>query len=270
MKTPRLFALQLAAVSLALTGASLSTARAEAPSPFAEKVDAAAEAWQKSCLAPDAQGRCLATEKQPGSHRCASNVELWRPGKRRGVAARRAQKQLQALIAQHRAAAQKSEVASDRSAFARALFHAAESRLERALLLRAPTGLNFSEDRPARKKRSMQRFKTFLAELQTHIAEVGEAYREVVRSSGDGALQARAAHRTALLLRQSSKLLTLIEIPIDVRSGPYRQDSIDAFCDALAQEAEPMAAQAQAAAERCAQLAEAHDLKVECGLVPGH
>lgn len=158
MKTPRVILLRLAIASLALAVPGISNSRAQTPTPFAEEVDAAIKSWQKSCVKPDAQGRCFAVAKQDSLYSCSSDGELLRPGKRRGAAAKGAQQRLEALIARHEAAPQLAESAANRSALQRALFHAAESRFERALLLRPPTDLNFSESRPALKRRSEQRF----------------------------------------------------------------------------------------------------------------
>ncbi|MGE0398464.1 MAG: hypothetical protein AB7T06_17290 [Kofleriaceae bacterium] len=117
-----------------------------------------------------------------------------------------------------------------------------------------PNGLNFSPDEKHRKTReaSMKRFNDFVVEM-TKVSAVSQKYYEATLDKEKTVeARARAAARMAQISMRVASLLARAEIPKDVRTGELASEKIEAFCDKLAEVAEPLLARAEEATAVCA------------------
>lgn len=114
--------------------------------------------------------------------------------------------------------------------------------------LEFPTGLSFDDKN---KTASMQKFNAFLQKL-TKVGAASREYYEKQLQAGDAVAKMAAAARMAQIFTRLASVLARAEIPLDVRSGDFAQDKIDAFCDSLVQYAEPIQSMAEQAMAACA------------------
>ncbi len=120
-------------------------------------------------------------------------------------------------------------------------FYLTGTKYEKFLSMTFPTGLDFSERNAKKKADSTKRFLKWYADKEKLAGEILKDY-EVVRSiTGGGAAWAvAAAARVGQTSQNFSDGLFTAEIPKDVRSGPYAEDGVDAYCDALTEKAAPL------------------------------
>jgi hypothetical protein len=123
-----------------------------------------------------------------------------------------------------------------------AKFYEAETLYEQFLGIEFPTKLDFSENKPAKKKDSLRRFQDWMKNKQTTLAKTKTRYMDVVENiKGGGAHWAVAsASRVGQLYQNFSDALFTAQIPTDVRTGPYAEDAVDAYCDELTTAANPL------------------------------
>jgi hypothetical protein len=76
----------------------------------------------------------------------------------------------------------------------------------------------------------------------------------------DPAVKVAATARMSQLAYRISSLLARAEIPLDVRTGDFAADKKAAYCDQLAELAEPLLSSAEHAAQACRSLADASKL----------
>ncbi len=129
-----------------------------------------------------------------------------------------------------------------------ARYYYAQSRLaiadrdfEAYLDLRFPQGLDFDPHSPAIAKKSLQRFDAWLADKTKAGTKAREQYESVLAVK-DSATSIAAAARMGQLSQHFSDALFTAEIPKDVRSGPYADAKVEAFCDRMTEVAEPLEA----------------------------
>jgi hypothetical protein len=115
----------------------------------------------------------------------------------------------------------------------------------RVLELSSPTGLDFGEKK---KKKSREKFDAWLAYVQERGKAAADHYRSQI-APGDAAKAVAAAARISQLMRVLSERLVRFEIPVDARAFP---EAASAFCDAMREHAEVLAAHADDARAACA------------------
>ena len=120
-------------------------------------------------------------------------------------------------------------------------FYMTGEKYETFLSLKFPTKLDFSERNAKKKKDSEKRFLKWMGDKQKLAGEIIKAYEGVRDIKGGGAAWAvAAAARVGQTSQNFSDGLFTAEIPKDVRTGPYAEDSVDAYCDALTTQAAPL------------------------------
>ncbi|HEU0033334.1 MAG TPA: tetratricopeptide repeat protein [Kofleriaceae bacterium] len=221
--------------------------------------------WQASCPVKTVDGACvkivrsvaigkrLRTRAMGVPKRCGdeNRAELT-------VVARDERKVKTAMDAFDRAIALYDKAAGKLDGDARgALYHYAMARygkvereFERYLATPIPTGLDFDRRKPDIAKRSKQRFEDWFGRKR----ELGGAMRkqyEAITRLGDGAVTIAAAARMGAVSQGFALQLFRAEIPADLRSGPYAEDTAQAYCDGLAEVAEPLETDAIASYEGC-------------------
>lgn len=119
-----------------------------------------------------------------------------------------------------------------------------------------PTGLSFDPQEPKVVKASMERFKTWLNDFQSVGTRASAHYQGLVKSN-DPAVRARAAARIVQVKFRLASVLGRAEIPADISSGEFAADKVDAYCDALADQARSLLQMAESDARACASIAAA-------------
>jgi len=89
----------------------------------------------------------------------------------------------------------------------------------------------------------MQRFDAWFAAKEKAGKAASAKYAAVLELK-DSANSIAAAARLAQVAQNFSDALFTAEIPKDLRTGPYAEDKVEAYCDVLTTKAEPLAAQA--------------------------
>ncbi|MCP4449706.1 MAG: AgmX/PglI C-terminal domain-containing protein [Myxococcales bacterium] len=227
-------------------------------------VESASLDWLGSCPVSHTTAECVRWGR--ATNRNACQVRVSRPTVlRRTPRAARAQLVLAKLIDRFEAEPRSEKSQALSSIMARAYFLHAEASFEDLLKMRAPADLQFSDRRPRLKKRSTERFLKFLTTTQQRLKEVKSAYGRLRKRPNLTVTQwdAAALARIASGLRHFAQELHAMEIPVDVRSGPFAGDGSDAFCDALSAQAQPMEEQIQETDRACLDLARSskHDLR---------
>ncbi len=127
--------------------------------------------------------------------------------------------------------------------YATAKLGRAERDFEAYLAQTIPTGLDFDPRSPAIQKRSRERFAKW-ATAKTAIGATARAQYEAVTSLGDGTTTITAVARLGQIAHTMSGQLFRAEIPRNLRTGPFAADASQAYCDELAERAEPLEADA--------------------------
>jgi tetratricopeptide (TPR) repeat protein len=134
--------------------------------------------------------------------------------------------------------------------YALARFGQAERDYERFLTMQIPAGLTFDKRNPALADRSRQRFGTWFTGKSELAAGLRKEYDAIIALK-DGAIAIAAAARIGATTQNFSAQLYRAEIPADQRTGPYAEDTAQAYCDTLEKIAEPLQHTAEAAYEGC-------------------
>jgi TolA-binding protein len=225
--------------------------------------------WEQSCRQRGVDGACIKVERERAVRRrgkrrrgtvlpdrCgeASKIKLTvieRDKKKAG----QARSHFRQAISEYGKGASSDDPARQAFAinmYAMARFYMAEEQFENFLAVEFPEKLDFS-DRNARKKAdSEKRFKKFLAEKEKQGGRANDAYKGVREVRGGGAAWAiAAAARIGQISQNAADALYTAEVPRDVRSGPYAEDSWDAYCDALTTAAGPLEERSVAGFSSC-------------------
>lgn len=123
--------------------------------------------------------------------------------------------------------------------FASAKFYLAEEQYEQFLSIKFPTRLDFDERNPSKKKKSLKEFQKWLGDKNKQSSKTAKLYRDIIEVK-DAQYAIAAAARIGQVSQNFSDALFTAEIPKDVRTGEYAEDKVDAYCDALTTEAEPL------------------------------
>ncbi len=134
---------------------------------------------------------------------------------------------------------------------------AAESRLAEATLdlegyfgLAFPTNLDFDPRQPAVAKKSLARFDAWFADKEAAGKRAAEKLASVLELR-DNAASIAAVARLGQVAQNFADSLFTAEIPKDLRTGPFAEDKVEAYCDTLMERAEPLADRAVAAFGTC-------------------
>jgi hypothetical protein len=141
--------------------------------------------------------------------------------------------------------------------YAAAKFHLVRPYYEKFLTLEFPKGLDFgngdADDKQAKKEEAVKRFKWISAKgklMSGHGPPGGRcgqkdnkpvgAYRRIlsIPNSADWAIASSA--RIRQIAQNFSDALFTAEIPAVVRTGEFAEDKVDAYCDQLMTEADPL------------------------------
>jgi tetratricopeptide (TPR) repeat protein len=136
--------------------------------------------------------------------------------------------------------------------YAQAKFVEADRAFEEYLSLRFPAGLNFdpAPERKAIAERSRKRFDEWIT-ARNKIGGVAVKKYEEILTIKDAATSIAAAARIAQVSQNQSDALFTAEIPKNVRTGPYAEEGVEAFCDRMTEVAEPLDARALQAFSVC-------------------
>ena len=137
--------------------------------------------------------------------------------------------------------------------YAAARFYLIERDYEKFLSLNIPTKLNFDPKKPKKRKDSQKRFQSWMKRKAGMLDRLGReeagggkalgAFYQIIQIRGGGAHYALAsAARVGQMAQNFADQLFTSPIPKNVRSGPYAEDLIDHYCDALTEAAEPLEA----------------------------
>ncbi len=114
-----------------------------------------------------------------------------------------------------------------------------------------PRGLDFSD---AHRAASQERFERWLTDLRRVGGAATEHYERAI-GKADARAKVIALARLVQISYRVASTVARAELPLDVRTGELAAEKIEAFCDRLAEVAEPLLAQAESAAARCAEAA---------------
>ncbi|HSD86752.1 MAG TPA: hypothetical protein VLB44_04530, partial [Kofleriaceae bacterium] len=121
---------------------------------------------------------------------------------------------------------------------------------EKYLALAFPKNLDFDKANKALRDRSLARFDAWFAQKDKLGRSASAKYRAVLDLK-DSANSIAAAARLGQIAQNFSDALFTAEIPKDVRTGPYAEDKVEAYCDVLTVKAEPLAAESLDAYGTC-------------------
>ena len=214
--------------------------------------------WEQSCRNKGVDGACIKVERERAVRRrgkrrrgtvlpdrCgeASKIKLTVIERDKKKAAE-ARSHFRKAISEYGKGASSDDPARQAFAinmYAMARFYMAEEQFENFLAVEFPEKLDFSDRNAKKKADSEKRFKKFLAEKEKQGSRANDAYKGVREVRGGGAAWAiAAAARIGQISQNAADALYTAEVPRDVRSGPYAEDSWDAYCDALTTAAGPL------------------------------
>lgn len=123
--------------------------------------------------------------------------------------------------------------------YAQAKLALADGDFETYLALAFPHGLDFDPRRPAVETQSKARFEGWLADKVKVGAKSTAQYERILRVK-DAATSIAAAARIGQIQQNLSDALFSSEIPENVRTGPYADEKIDAYCDQMTTAGAPL------------------------------
>ncbi len=228
-------------------------------------------AWEMSCKSSE-NGACVRTQRErvtrknkrrrtrglalPKQCGPASKIQLTilARDKRRVTEARKHFKSALALA--EKGGVDKAPNESRRAAatywMAASRFLLVGQRYEKFLAMDFPSKLSFSPNKPKQKADSERRFQKWMADKSKLARELNSEYGEIKNIKGGGAEWAvAAAARSGQVSQNFSDDLFTAEIPKEVRTGPFAQDSVDMYCDTLTSAAAPLEEQSLVAFGFC-------------------
>jgi hypothetical protein len=126
----------------------------------------------------------------------------------------------------------------------------ADRAYEAFLAVALPANLDFHRADPAIQARSLARFDRWLAERRRAATETIQQYAAAQQVT-DNATSIAAVARLAQLQHNQADALFTTEIPLAVRTGRFAEDKVEAFCDRMAEYADPLEAEAIRAYQVC-------------------
>lgn len=147
------------------------------------------------------------------------------------------------VFEKHQGKFDKGDESAARYYYALAKFAEADVDFEKYLDIKFPANLNFdpAPEHKAIKEKSLKRFEEWLKQKGKASTDAAGKYANILAVK-DAANSIAAAARLGQINQELADQLFTAEIPKDVRSGEFAEDKIDAYCDALAEKAEPLAA----------------------------
>lgn len=225
--------------------------------------------WEQSCRNKGVDGACIKVERERAVRRrgkrrrgtvlpdrCgeASKIKLTVIERDKKKAAQ-ARGHFRQAISEYGKGASSDDPARQAFAinmYAMSRFYLAEEQFENFLAVEFPEKLDFSERNAKKKADSEKRFTKFLAEKEKQGSRANDAYKGVRAVRGGGAAWAIAASaRIGQISQNAADALYTAEVPRDVRSGPYAEDSWDAYCDTLTTAAGPLEERSVAGFRSC-------------------
>jgi tetratricopeptide (TPR) repeat protein len=125
--------------------------------------------------------------------------------------------------------------------YALAKFRVADKDYESFLDIKFPTGLDFNPANKAVAAKSVKKFNEWFEGKIKSGGKARENYEKIIGYK-DAANAIAAAARIGQIQQHFSDQLFTAEIPTNVRTGPYAEDAVEAYCDALTEKAEPLEA----------------------------
>lgn len=124
-----------------------------------------------------------------------------------------------------------------------------------------PKGLFFDPDPKFKKKHdaSLKKFNVFMNDVSRVGADARKFYEQKFVGEGQPAAKVGAAARLAQIYQRLASTIARAEIPLDVRTGDFVDEKIEAYCDKLQEVAEPIQDLADQAVAFCAQKAKLID-----------
>jgi tetratricopeptide (TPR) repeat protein len=125
--------------------------------------------------------------------------------------------------------------------YAQAKFYQADIDYELFLSYKFPSNLDFNPGNPGKAKKSLKRFEEWFASKAKTAKVAREKYEKIIALSDPQSAIAAAA-RIGQIQQNFSDALFTAQIPEDVRTGPYADEAVEAYCDTLTTKAEPLEA----------------------------
>lgn len=135
--------------------------------------------------------------------------------------------------------------------YALAKFRKADVDYEKYLSYKFPTNLDFNPQNESVAKKSMKRFETWVTDKAKAAETARKKYEDLIFNVKDPANAIAAAARIGQIQQNFSDALFTAEIPTNVRTGPYADEGVEAYCDALMEKAEPLEAKSLEAFSVC-------------------
>jgi hypothetical protein len=170
-------------------------------------------------------------------HSCQASVMLPKLGKRNKKVAKRALAAMNLAVTRYEQ--EKPGGIENEAANAELAYALAERELEALLKLRGPRGLDFgyNSKSPGKKARSEERFRSFIDTLGDSSKRAQVAFKRVTSAPASklsNPWRVAAFAQSFRVSRHFASLIYSMEVPVDVRSGRYSKDGVDAYCDTLA------------------------------------
>jgi hypothetical protein len=115
----------------------------------------------------------------------------------------------------------------------------ADKDFESYIALGFPVGLNFDPNNKAMKEKSLKRFDDWVKQKQKIGGDAVTKYQAVLDVK-DAADSIAAAARRGQIPQDLNDALFTAAIPQDVRTGEFAEDKVEAFCDKMAEVADPL------------------------------
>lgn len=203
----------------------------------ARALSGAVAAWDRSCAHADALGLCVARTKTTSANHCTGAFVRIRNKRKRHAARKAAAALTRALALYDRAdPAVKSKLGARAAA---ATMRQGDAAVEALLAQPFPTSIDFPAKDTPRKKASMKIFQAWLKHIQSKGKEVQDRYTAAA-ALGDPAVRAVARARAVAARSALADLLEMGYVPRSVRTGSYAADTLAAYCDELAAQAQPL------------------------------
>ena len=118
-------------------------------------------------------------------------------------------------------------------------FYLAEEKYEEYLAMKFPKKLDFNPEKPKKMKKSKKIFEKWLSDKTKTATKVKGMYQQAIDTK-DPQWTIASAARVGQVSQNFSDALFTATIPKILREGPYAEDAVDAYCDALTTAAEPL------------------------------
>jgi hypothetical protein len=127
-----------------------------------------------------------------------------------------------------------------------------EPELVAAMTLDAPRGLDFDVAHTQAREASIKKFDAWFNDAANRMSAARTLYTDrLTDTRAHAADRVVAQARIVQLDRRFADLVARMEIPVSIRTGQYAADATAAFCDALAEKAQPLYDKADEDAKAC-------------------